>query len=284
MDISVVIVNYNVKIFLRLTLQALFASKGDFAMEVFVVDNASMDGSVEMVRQEFPQVICIANDRNWGFSYACNQAIRKSRGRYVLLLNPDNVVEVDTIATMIQLMDTQTNIGAAGCRMNAPDGSFIWTSRRGFPDIIASISKLTSLQKLFPNHPRLGKYNLTYLPPNQSGDVEALSGAFFMVRRETFEQVGLLDDTYFMYGEDIDWSYRIYQAGWRIYYESQAVCTHYYRRSSRKRPIQTNFAFHQAMAIYYRKFMAGKNVILDVGVYLTILLRMFILLAWVMIK
>ncbi len=181
-------------------------------------------------------------------------------------------------------MTLHPNIGAAGCRMNRPDGAFIWSSRRGFPDPLASFAKITELQRLFPNHPRLGKYNLTYLSPDESGNVEALSGAFFFVRREAFEQVGLMDESYFMYGEDIDWSYRLYQAGWRIYYYSDALCTHFHRRSSHKRPIYMIFVFHQAMIIYYKKFMAGKNILMDLIIYLAITFRMFLLLALAAIK
>lgn len=283
-DLSIIIVNYNVKNFLRLVLQAVFASRGDFSMEVIVVDNDSVDDSMTMVRTEFPQVICLENDKNWGFAHACNQGIAVSSGRYLLFLNPDNVVAPDTLQTMLQLMEHHPDIGAAGCRMNAPDGTFIYTSRRGLPDPLASFAKLTGLARLFPTHPRLGKYNLTYLAPDHSGEVEALSGAFFLVRREVIDQVGGWDEAYFMYGEDLDWSRRIGEAGWRIYYEAGATCTHYYRRSSRRRPIYMTFVFHQAMIIYYNKFLAGQNRLLDGLVYFAISGRMLILLAKAVVK
>lgn len=278
-DLSIVIVNYNVKDYLRQALSAIYQSQGDFAYEVFVVDNASVDGSVSMVKRNFPQVNLIASRKNLGFSGGNNLALKRANGRYVLLLNPDAIVACDTLANMIEFMDENPDVGASGCKILNPDGTFQLNSRRSIPTIKISLAKLLRLDKLFPNSKKFARYNMTYFDPDESRDVEALMGAFFMVRREALEDVGLLDDTFFMYGEDLDWSYRFTKAGWKIWYYPKTTIVHHYRKSSSQKPLQTAYVFHTAMAIFYNKhFASQKPFYVNAAVYWAIAFRMMIFL------
>mgnify|MGYP001482880892 CR=1 FL=1 len=272
MDLSVIIVSYNT---CRLTLNAIesvFQSRTRYSYEVIVVDNHSTDGSVSMIREKFPAVKVISNERNEGFSKANNRGIRISRGRYVLLLNSDTVIEPDTLEIMIRFMDEHPDVGAAGCKVVLPDGSLDKACRRGFPTPSASFYYAFGISKLFPKHPRFNQYQLSYLDPDQDYPVDCLVGAFMMVRRETIDQVGLLDEQFFMYGEDIDWCYRIKQAGWQIYYYPHTRIVHYKGASSRRKPRRIIYEFHRAMVIFHRKHYQARyswfvNALVYAGIY-----------------
>lgn len=253
MDLSVLIVNYNT---CRLTLDCLrsvFDSETDYSFEVIVVDNASRDDSVQRITEQYPQVRMIANQENTGFAKANNQALEVAAGRYILLLNSDTIVQPETLQTMVAFMDEHPKVGASGCKVILPDGSLDKACRRGFPTPSASFYYAFGFSKLFPDKPRFNQYQLGYLDPNESYAIDCLVGAFMLVRRETLQQVGGLDETFFMYGEDVDWCYRIKQAGWDIWYHPATYIVHYKGASSRRKPFKIIYEFHHSMWIFHRK-------------------------------
>ncbi len=260
LDVGVIIVNYNTRDLLRRCLETVRASEG-VAFEVCVVDNASTDGSAEMVAEEFPGVHVIRSPVNGGYAYANNLGLRffgfalpqaDPRPRYVLLLNPDTEVPPDALARMVAFMDAHPEAGAAGPKIVRPDGSLDLACRRSFPTPEVAFYRFSGLSRLFPRSPRFARYNLTFLDPDQTHEVDSVVGAFMMVRREAIMQVGLLDESFFMYGEDLDWAYRIKQAGWKIYYYPAVVVLHVKRASSRMSP-RARYEFNRAMWVFYRK-------------------------------
>ncbi|WP_018753864.1 glycosyltransferase family 2 protein [Paenibacillus sanguinis] len=253
MDLSILIVNYNT---CRLTLdclQSVYDSKIVYSYEVIVVDNASSDDSVESISREYPGARLIANTDNIGFAKANNQAMAVAKGRYVLLLNSDTIVQPDTLQIMISYMDANSQVGASGCKIILPDGSLDKACKRGFPTPAASFYYAFGFSRLFPNKPKFNQYQLGYLDPNETYPIDCLVGAFMLVRRKTIEQVGGLDETFFMYGEDIDWCYRIKQAGWDIHYHPATYIVHYKGASSRRKPLKIVYEFHRAMWVFHRK-------------------------------
>lgn len=253
MKLSIVIVNYNVKYFLEQCLLSVFKALKEIEADVWVVDNNSVDGSVEMVKQKFPQVKIIANQQNTGFSVANNQAIHASTGEYVLLLNPDTVVEEDTFEKCIRFMDEHPEAGALGARMIDGEGKFLPESKRGLPTPEVALYKMFGLNKLFPHSKKFGKYHLGYLPEMETAEVDVLAGAFMFMRRETLNKVGLLDEAFFMYGEDIDLSYRITLGGYKNYYFPETTIIHYKGESTKKQTVNYVFIFYNAMILFARK-------------------------------
>ncbi|RSK28664.1 glycosyltransferase family 2 protein [Bacillus sp. HMF5848] len=257
-DISIIIVNYNTK---KLTIDAIssvLCSNTSYTYEILVVDNASSDGSVEAIRQQHSEVKIIANDHNVGFSKANNQAIKIATGRYILLLNSDTIVHEATLQIMTKLMDEQPKIGASGCKVLLPNGELDKACKRGFPTPSASFFYISKLTKLFPTNPSINRYHMGHIQPDQASSIDCLVGAFMMVRKETIDRVGLLDETFFMYGEDIDWCYRIKEAGWDIYYYPKTHIIHYKGASSRKKPKKIVYEFHRAMYIFHKKHYEKK--------------------------
>jgi O-antigen biosynthesis protein len=259
MDLSLVIVNYNVKFFLEQCLKSVFASGKDLGMEVFVVDNNSVDGSVEMVAEKFPSVKLIANEENVGFSRANNQAIRIARGKYVLLLNPDTVLEDDTLTKVVAFMDKHPDAGGLGVKMLDGQGNFLPESKRGLPTPGVAFCKVFGLSALFPKSRTFGRYHLGFLDKDQTHQVDVLSGAFMLLRREALDKTGLLDEDFFMYGEDIDLSFRISRAGYRNYYYPGTRIIHYKGESTKKSSINYVLVFYNAMIIFARKHFSRKN-------------------------
>jgi GT2 family glycosyltransferase len=247
MKLSVIIVNYNVIHFLEQCLLSVQKAISGLEVEVFVVDNNSVDGSVSMVREKFPWVNLIANNDNPGFSKANNQAIKVSKGEYVLLLNPDTVVEEDTFSKCIAFMDQHPDAGGLGVKMVDGKGEFLPESKRGLPTPEVAFYKLSGLSRLFPKSKRFGQYHLTYLSREETHKIDVLSGAFMMMRRETLEKSGLLDETFFMYGEDIDLSYRIKLAGYNNYYFPETRIIHYKGESTKKSSVNYVYTFYNAM-------------------------------------
>lgn len=196
MDLSILIVNYNTCQLTVDCLRSVFASETGYTYEVIVIDNNSKDASVQTLREQFPQVKLIENTENTGFAKANNQGMAVSQGRYVLLLNSDTVIQTDTIQTMVAFMDDHPSVGASGCKIILPDGSLDKACKRGFPTPSASFYYAFGLSKLFPNNPRFNQYQLGYLDPDQEYPVDCLVGAFMLVRKETLEQVGGLDETF----------------------------------------------------------------------------------------
>jgi len=227
LDISIVIVSYNVKDFLEQTLNSILKASHNLKVEILIVDNRSSDGSPEMVKNKFPKVHLIENNVNLGFAVANNQALKKVNGRYVLLINPDTIVQEDTLTTMIEFFSENPEAGAAGCKILNADGSLQLACRRSFPTPFVAFSKIIGLSRLFPRSRWFGKYNLTYLDPDGIASVDAVSGSFIFFRREILDSVGYFDESFFMYGEDLDWCYRIKKAGWQIYYVPKTQIIHY---------------------------------------------------------
>jgi GT2 family glycosyltransferase len=211
--LSIVIVNYNVKHFIEQCLISVFKAVTNINAEVFVVDNNSVDGSCAMIKKRFPAVKLIENTANHGFSYANNQAIRKATGEYVLLLNPDTVVEEDSFEKCIDFMDKNRDTGGLTVKMIDGKGNFLPESKRALPTPIVSFYKIFGLTSLFPRSKRFAKYYLGHLSNEEINEIEILPGAYMFLRKETLEKTGYLDEDYFMYGEDIDLSYKITKSG-----------------------------------------------------------------------
>ena len=256
-DVSIAIVHYQTPQILRASLALLFASRDADRFEVFVVDNASDDFDAAALREAYPAVTVIENEENRGFAVASNQALRRATGRYLLLLNPDAFVEPDTIAVMRDYLDEHPDVGCATCRVELEDGRLDLACRRMFPTPERSLYRMTLLSRIFPRSRRFGQYNLTYLDERLETEIDQPCGAFMMVRARVAEQVGLLDERYFMYGEDTDWAYRIKQAGWRIMYVPRTKVRHLKRASSRMYRSRTIRYFYDAMRIFYRTHYAA---------------------------
>ncbi|MEP7265102.1 MAG: glycosyltransferase, partial [Bacteroidota bacterium] len=259
MKISIVIVNYNVQYFLEQCLLSVANACKGMDAEVFVVDNNSSDGSVEMVARKFPEVKLIANKDNKGFSAANNQAIREAKGEYILLLNPDTVVEEDTFSKTCAFMDLHPDAGALGVLMIDGKGNFLPESKRGLPVPSVAFYKIFGLAALFPKSKTFGRYHLGFLDKNKIHKVDVLSGAFMLLRKAALDKTGLLDEDYFMYGEDIDLSYRITKAGYFNYYFPETRIIHYKGESTKKSSINYVFVFYRAMAIFADKHFAKGN-------------------------
>lgn len=227
--------------------------------DIWVVDNNSVDGSVEMVKSLFPEVNLIANKDNVGFSTANNQAIKQSKGEYVLLLNPDTIVPENCFQKVLAFADSKPDLGGCGVHMVDGQGTFLPESKRGLPTPEVALYKMIGLNRIFPNSKKFGKYHLGYLDKHENHEVDILSGAYMILRRSTLNQVGLLDETFFMYGEDIDLSYRITQGGWKNYYFSGTQIIHYKGESTKK--LSTNYVrvFYKAMVIFAEKHYSGSN-------------------------
>jgi len=261
-DVSVVIVNYNVRDFLVQAIRSVQQASRNLASEIRVVDNNSIDDSVETVRREFPDVHLIANTDNAGFGVANNQAIRQCRGEFVLILNPDTILQEDTLEKMVAFMRSHEECGALGCRILNPDGSFAPESRRAFPTPEIAFWRMTGLGKLFPRSKRFGGYNMTYLPIDEPAEVDALSGSCMMARREALmgpRGAGLFDEDFFMYGEDLDLCYRIQQAGWSIWYTPDTCIIHYKGESTKKGEIRYVRLFYGAMLLFIEKHLDGQH-------------------------
>lgn len=273
-DASIIIVNYNTRQLTLDCLASVYASQSSYQYELIVIDNASHDCSVEAIREAYPDVQLIANQNNTGFAVANNQGMEIAKGRYVLLLNSDTVVQPDTLHTMIYFMDRHPEMGASGCKVILPDGSLDKACKRGFPTPSASFYYAFGISRLFPDRPKFNQYQLGHLSPDDEYPVDCLVGAFMLVRRETIEQVGGLDETFFMYGEDIDWCYRIKEAGWGIFYYPRTYIVHYKGGSARRKPLKITYEFHRAMWVFHRKHYAKKyNRLTNTAVWMGISLK-----------
>jgi GT2 family glycosyltransferase len=252
-ELSIVIVNYNVRNLLENCLHSVQAALGDIRSQIFVVDNNSDDGSVEMITERFPDVHVIANQENVGFARANNQALILSKGRYLLLLNPDTLVQEDSFSAMISFFESHPDVGLASCKIINPDGSLEQACRRSFPSPWVAFTKLTGLSSLFPKSKLFAKYNLTYLDENEGYEVDAVSGSFMFLRREVYDRIGGLDEQYFMYGEDLDWCYRVQSNGWKVQYVPDTQIVHYGGESTSRSSIDARAIFYQAMDVFTAK-------------------------------
>lgn len=245
--------------FLEQALISVSKASTHLDIEVFVVDNNSADGSVEMVKTKFPSVKLIVNELNVGFSKANNQAIAEATGEYILLLNPDTVIEVDTLDKCVAFLDAHPQGGGLGVKMIDGKGDFLAESKRGFPTPWVAFYKIFGLAKLFPKSKKFGHYHLGYLDENKTHEVEVLSGAFMVLRKSVLDKIGVLDEDYFMYGEDIDLSYRIIKNGYKNYYFSDTRIIHYKGESTKKTSANYVLIFYKAMIIFAQKHFTSNN-------------------------
>ncbi|GHT09448.1 hypothetical protein FACS189415_4930 [Bacteroidia bacterium] len=257
MKLSIIIVNYNVKYFLEQCLDSVLRAVRNLDAEIFVIDNHSSDDSLAYLLPKFPGVKFIDNQYNVGFSKANNQAIAQSRGEYILLLNPDTVVGESALENVCRFMNENPRAGAVGVKMLDGFGEFLPESKRGFPSPWRSFCKMSGLAKLFPHTKAFGGYHLRYLNENESHEVEVLAGAFMMLRRKALDISGWLDERFFMYGEDIDLSYRIIQAGFANYYFPEPII--HYKGESTKKDIKYVKHFYEAMLIFFNKHYPHSN-------------------------
>jgi len=255
-DLSIVIVNWNVHDLLRACLASVFASQGcspGLQVEVIVVDNASQDGSPQMVATEFPQARLIANTENQGFTKGNNQGLAISRGRHVLLLNPDAEVVGSALATMVRYLDEHPAAGVVGPQLRYPDGR-LQSSRRRFPTLATAFLESTILQQWFPDNPVLRRYYMEDQPDDAIQTVDWVVGACLMARRAAIEQVGFLDEGFFMYSEELDWCRRFKAAGWEVVYLPTAVVIHHEGRSTAQVVPARHIHFHTSKVRYFRKY------------------------------
>jgi N-acetylglucosaminyl-diphospho-decaprenol L-rhamnosyltransferase len=277
LDLGIVIVNYNVRDLLRDCLASLYDSRGDLSFEVCVVDNGSEDGSADMVAEEFPQVRIVRTE-NRGYAAGNNLGLREfgfgdsgemaagemegmaealgtgsSQPRYALLLNPDTLLPPSALADMLAFMGEHAQAGVAGPRLVREDGSLDRACRRSFPTPEVACYRMSGLSRLFPHSERFGRYNLTYLPPDVTTEVDSVVGAFMLIRGEALNQVGLLDEQFFMYAEDLDLCYRIKQQGWQVWYNAGVTTLHYKGQSSRQRSTFANVKFYETMRLFHDK-------------------------------
>lgn len=278
--LSIIIVNYNVRYFLEQVLISVEKATENIDAEVFVVDNDSKDHSVEMVLKKFPKVKVIANKVNTGFSVANNQAIKQSSGEYILLLNPDTVVEEDTFEKCLAFMDAHPKAGGLGVKMIDGKGNFLPESKRALPTAKVAFFKAFGLSALFPKSKLFSQYHLGYLDENETHKIEILAGAFMLMRKNVLDEIGLLDETFFMYGEDIDLSYRIIKAGYENYYFPETQIIHYKGESTKKGSLNYVKVFYEAMLIFARKHFSPKQAFLySIAIYFAIFIKGFLTLA-----
>jgi GT2 family glycosyltransferase len=263
-DLSVIILSFNTAGLLKKTLASVYKSQlRDFVMEVTVCDNGSTDGSVAMVKSEFPQVRLLKNRKNLGFAAGNNPGIRRATGRYVLLLNSDTEVDPLTFATMITYMDEHPRVGAATCKLVLPDGGIDPACHRGFPTPWAAFSYFSGLERLFPRSRMFGAYHQGYKGYSTVHEVDCISGAFFFVRRNVISRVGPLDEDYYFYGEDMDWAFRIREDGWAIVYNPNTNVLHKKKQSGRahtdeNRRLRTEYYFFKYNRLFYAKNYASR--------------------------
>jgi GT2 family glycosyltransferase len=270
-DLSIIIVNYNTRELLRKCLRSVFASKTDFAFEVWVSDNGSADGSLEMIKREFPGVKLLENGSNLGFSKGNNVALKQASGRYLLLLNSDTEIAAEALDLSVKYLDSHPDVGIMGGKVVLPDGSLDRACRRRFPNPTNSFLRLFGLKKF-------SDYNIEG-PVDKESEVDAVMGAYLAIRKTVMDKVGLLDEEYFMYGEDLDWCWRVKKTGYKIVYYPSVGVTHYKYGSAQSIPFKTIRMAHQAMKIFYRKHQAREHFwLFNQLVYLGIGLRMYLVL------
>lgn len=256
MELSVIIVSYNVRDYLRESIRSVMAASPGPETEIIVVDNDSDDGSVTMIESEFPEVRLFASGSNEGFSAACNRGITASSGNFILILNPDTLIFPDSLSKALFFMKSHPDAGAAGARMTDGDGRFLPESKRGFPSPLTSFFKLTGMWRLFPRSALFNSYYLGHLPEESTCRADILTGAFMLIRRKALEQAGLFDTRFFMYGEDIDLSWRIRMAGWHNYYLHDVRITHFKGKSALLSMESSVYHFYESMFLFAEKHLA----------------------------
>jgi len=261
LDLSIIIVNYNVKEFLLNLLHSIKKASSNITSEIIVVDNASDDGSVDSIKEKFPKVKLIENKSNAGFGAANNQGLKLAEGNYILFLNPDCIVSEDTFDKMLSFFESHKDCGLAGCKILNSDGTLQLACRRSFPGPWTSFTKVTGLSNLFPKSRIFARYNLTYLNENQTYEVDAVSGSFMMIRKELYSKVGGFDEQFFMYGEDLDICYRVQKAGYKVYYVHDTQIIHYKGESTKRSNLDETKLFYDAMHKFVKKHLSSFPVV-----------------------
>ncbi|MCX7875239.1 MAG: glycosyltransferase [Melioribacteraceae bacterium] len=260
-DLSIIIVNYNVKEFVLNLLDSIRKAKDSLDLEIFVVDNNSTDGSVEAIKEKFPDVQLIQNKKNVGFGAANNQALKIATGKYLLMINPDTIVKEDTFVKMINFFEKNEKCGIAGCKVLNVDGTLQLACRRSFPGPWTSFTKVMGLSTLFPKSKLFAKYNLTYLDENKTYEVDAVSGAFMMMRKSVYDMIAGFDEQFFMYGEDLDLCYRTQKAGYKVFYFHETEIIHYKGESTKRSSIDETKLFYDAMHLFVRKHLSTSFIV-----------------------
>jgi len=261
LDLSIIIVNYNVKEFLQNLLDSIDKASTNISKEIIVIDNASDDGSIEVIKEKFPSVKLIENKINIGFGRANNQGLTIAKGKYILFVNPDCIVSEDTFDNMISFFESNSECGLAGCKILNSDGTLQLACRRSFAGPWTSFTKVTGLSNLFPKSKIFARYNLTYLDENKTYEVDAVSGSFMMIRKEVYEKVGGFDEQFFMYGEDLDLCYRVQKAGYKVYYVHNTQIIHYKGESTKRSNLDETRLFYDAMHIFVKKHLSSFPVV-----------------------
>ena len=269
MKLSVIIVSYKVRFYIEQSLRSLLRAVDGIDTEIFVVDNHSDDGSVEFICERFPDVNVIDSSRNLGFSRANNLAMRQCEGEYILLLNPDTIVAETTIRDVLNFMDTHPKAGGAGVMMLKDNGEKAMESRRGIPTPMTSFYKMSGLCGRYPMSHRFGHYYMSYLPWDKPERIEIVSGAFFMLRHAAIDKVGMLDEDFFMYGEDIDLSYRLLKGGYENWY-IPAPILHYKGESTHKSSFRYVHVFYEAMLIFLSKHYGNVSIFVSLPIKIAI--------------
>ncbi len=262
MDLSIIIVNFKSKDFTDACIKSIYEHTHIISFEIIVVDNNSGDGCMGMLKEKYPKVKGHQNNENVGFSRANNVGIRLATGRYLLLLNPDTIIFDRALEKMIEFMDAHSDVGVSGCRVENPDGSLQKACRRSIPTPVVAFFKISGLSKLFPKSRILSKYNLSFVRASKQIEVDAVSGAFLMFRSEVLDDIGGLDEEYFMYAEDIDFCYRAKRKGWKVMYYPHARITHFKGESSKHLSMKATKAYYDSMAIFFRKNLERKTFII----------------------
>jgi len=262
MKLSIIIVNYNVEFYLEQCLLAVEKAQKGIESEVWVVDNNSVDYSIRMLKSKFPKVNLIANKENVGFAVANNQAIKKAKGEYILLLNPDTIVEEDTFLKVITYMDKHPKTGGLGVKMLDGKGNFLAESKRGLPSPQVAFFKILGMARLFPKSKFFGRYHLGFLDKDHIHEVDVLAGAFMLIPKKVLNEIGLLDERFFMYGEDIDISYRITKAGYKNIYFPETSIIHFKGESTQKSSANYVFIFYRAMVLFAQKHFSSRHAYL----------------------
>ncbi len=266
--LSIIIVNYNAEKLLQRCLMSVYAETKRVPFDIWVVDNNSKDTSVSMIRRNFPLVNLIENKENIGFARANNQAIAKCTGDYILILNPDTLILQNVLEKIVNFMGENPTVGICGCKVLNEDRTLQLACRRSIPTPGVAFFRLTGLSKLFPNSKIMAKYNLTYLGPDQPHEVDAVSGAFLMIRRKVVDNIGKLDERFFMYGEELDWCLRAKKAGWKVIYYPNAEIIHYKGECSKSNSRKATFEFYRSMYLFHKKhFAENYNPVINIIIY-----------------
>jgi len=284
-DLSIIIVNYNAGNLLKECIESVKNSALNISYEIIVIDNNSSDNSIDLIRNRFENLKIIMNKMNVGFARASNQGINGSKGRYILLLNPDTVILPDCLKKMVRFMEDHPEGGVAGCKVLNPNGTLQLACRRSFPAPSVSFYRLSGLSRLFPKSKTFARYNLTYQNPDVVQEVDAVSGSFMMIIRKALDEVGMLDERFFMYGEELDLCFRVKEKGWKVYYVPDARIIHYKGKSSQQRKRKAVIDFHKAMYIFHKKHYASHTFfLLNWIIILGITLRASLFLALSLFK